>query len=238
MQCAIGLAAMCADTTIPEHHREMPEGTVVQILVDSVIGDTMQYGQIVGFDTEKGEHIVQYISADEDGVYSFEDVTYLVPVEAVNDYEIVKKGKRGKAWRAMGFVYNSACDIVRCSDVSDEEDDEEWLPDGNEESDDDDDDADDDDEEEEEEDEEEEDEEEEEEEDEEEEEEDTDSENEEGEEDDDGGLARDAEYRDGLQGEDVTDAEVKGVPAREKDGVGGETNVKKCVKKRRADDCL
>ena len=81
--------------------------------------------------------IVTYIDKDDDGVYSFQEVSYDAPRDAINNIQSIKNGKKN-AWKEFGFIFCGRSEIVSMDDVDEEEEDRDWDPNDEEEASDDD----------------------------------------------------------------------------------------------------
>lgn len=109
----------------------MIRGTKVEIgdLLEVRAGeDTFWYGEYNGDSKNPSDIIVTYIDKDDDGVYSFQDVSYDAPRDSINNIQSIKNGKKN-AWKEFGFVFCGRSEIISMDDVDEEEEDRDWDPD-------------------------------------------------------------------------------------------------------------
>ena len=62
--------------------------------------DEFWYGEYNGDSKNPSDIIVTYIDKDEDGVYSFQDVSYDAPRDSINNIQSIKNGKKN-AWKGL-----------------------------------------------------------------------------------------------------------------------------------------
>ena len=89
--------------------------------------DIFWYGEYNGDSEIASDIIVTYIDKDEEGIYSFQDISYNAPRDSINNIQSIKKGKKN-AWKEFGFIYCGRNEILSIEDVDEEEEDEDWDP--------------------------------------------------------------------------------------------------------------
>jgi hypothetical protein len=89
--------------------------------------DEYWYGEFNG-NAPNGNVIITYIDRDDDGVYSFQDVSYEASKESINHIVHIKETGKRAGWKEMGFMYGGRHEIVLIDEMDEEDEDGEWLP--------------------------------------------------------------------------------------------------------------